>query len=95
MLNAINAVTIALRRCVVNGKMQKADVFSFHIENRTEIGNFSRFLNDRTWVTQKSIIKYNIEAIGLSFVEVKKDKNNTFAGVKTTSSKRSLSSRFF
>lgn len=28
--------------------MQKADVFSFHIENRTEIDNFSRFLNDRT-----------------------------------------------
>lgn len=76
-------------------KCKKADVFSFHIENGTEIGNFSRFLNDRTWVTRKSIIKYNIEASGLSFVEVEKDRNDTFAGEKTTSPKRSLSSRFF
>lgn len=47
--NLSNAkVTIAMRRCVVNGKRQEVNVFSFHIENRTEIGNFSRFLNDRT-----------------------------------------------
>lgn len=56
---------------------------------------FLDFLMIEVYVTQKSIIKYNVEAIELSFVEVEKDRNDTFTGVKTTSPKRSLSSRFF